>query len=448
MNKNVIIGVLAVLLAATAFVGYQQNKEKLVYKNKLENTFQSDFQGLLSSVKNIETNMSKAAVSSSNSFSTELLSNIWRQADMAQAYLSSLPLGHTALKDTESFLNKLSDFSYAMAKVNINGKELTGEQRDNLDMLKNSSSYLLQQLQVINEQVQLGKIKFGTDSKKWAKEDLQEGSENLVTKSFTSVEKEMVEYPKLIYDGPFSEHIQDIQPKWIEGEEITKEEGEKTAKEFIGEDNIENVESSGSNEGIIKTFVYSIKLKNQEESAYVEITKKGGHVLKVMKNRVPSEQKLSIEEAGKIADDFLKEKGYENLEVTYHEKYSNVGVFNYAYLEGDILVYPDLIKIQISLDNGEMLGLEAQGFHMAHHERNLEEPKISKEEAKGAISQKLEITNERMAIIPTEFKTEILCYEFKGTYKNEWFIVYINADTGKEQEILKIIEADESVLTL
>ncbi len=112
------------------------------------------------------------------------------------------------------------------------------------------------------------------------------------------------------------------------------------------------------------------------------------------------------------------------------------------------MVYPDLIKIQISLDNGEMLGLEAQGFHMAHHERNLEEPKISKEEAKGAISQKLEITNERMAIIPTEFKTEILCYEFKGTYKNEWFIVYINADTGKEQEILNIIEADESVLTL
>ena len=104
--------------------------------------------------------------------------------------------------------------------------------------------------------------------------------------------------------------------------------------------------------------------------------------------------------------------------------------------------------MQIALDNGEFIGIEAQGFHFSHHERKIEPPAITLDDARSKVSEKLEITKERLAIIPTESKNEVLCYEFKGTYKNEWYIVYINADTGREEQILKIIEADESVLTL
>lgn len=52
-----------------------------------------------------------------------------------------------------------------------------------------------------------------------------------------------------------------------------------------------------------------------------------------------------------------------------------------------------------------------------------------------------------MAIIPTKWKTEILCYEFKGKINNTDFLVYVNANTGKEENILIIIDTPNGILT-
>ncbi|MFZ7121928.1 MAG: germination protein YpeB [Eubacteriaceae bacterium] len=446
MNKNIIIAVLAIILTATSFIGYSQSVQKESYKIKLENSYQNSFQVVLSSVKNIQATMSKALVSASSQNISQLLADVWRYGDFAQSNLGRLPISHSTLKNTEEFFNKLSDFAYAMTKINIENQEMSDDQWNDLERLKNSSTYLLQQLQIMEEQIQQGELTFG-DVQKSNDEQLDEASDNLVTKGFTTLDKEMNEYPKLIYDGPFSDHIQDIKAKGINGEEITEKEGEEKAKEFLDKDNIKSFNSNGVSEGVIVTYVYDVAMKN-EESAYIEISKIGGHVLKVMKDRIPEEQKMSMEEAKEKADEFLKDKGYENLVNTYYEKYTNVGVFNYAYTENDVIIYPDLIKVQIALDDGEMLGIEAQGFHFSHHERDIPEPVLSLDDARENVSSRLEITKERLAIIPTEFKTEVLCYEFKGTYKKDWYIIYINAETGKEEQILKIIEADESVLTL
>ncbi len=53
-----------------------------------------------------------------------------------------------------------------------------------------------------------------------------------------------------------------------------------------------------------------------------------------------------------------------------------------------------------------------------------------------------------MAIIPTEWKTEILCYEFKGKIEDTEYLVYINAETGEEQEILIITNTPNGQLAM
>ena len=60
----------------------------------------------------------------------------------------------------------------------------------------------------------------------------------------------------------------------------------------------------------------------------------------------------------------------------------------------------------------------------------------------------LEIIDEGMAIIPTEWKTEILCYEFKGKANDREFLVYINCETGKEEDILVILDTPGGTLTV
>ena len=41
-----------------------------------------------------------------------------------------------------------------------------------------------------------------------------------------------------------------------------------------------------------------------------------------------------------------------------------------------------------------------------------------------------------------KYQTEILCWEFKGRVKDNEFLVYINAETGKEEDILVILETE------
>ena len=63
-------------------------------------------------------------------------------------------------------------------------------------------------------------------------------------------------------------------------------------------------------------------------------------------------------------------------------------------------------------------------------------------------NENIEIKAENMAIIPTEWKTEIFCYEFKGSVEGKDFLVYINCETGEEEDILVILDTPGGTLTI
>ena len=135
------------------------------------------------------------------------------------------------------------------------------------------------------------------------------------------------------------------------------------------------------------------------------------------------------------------------MKPTYYLKQGGAVTINYAYTQEDVTIYPDLIKVKIALDNGEVLGMETTGYLNNHTERTIETPAISMEEAKASLNKNLEITSEGLAIIPTQWKTEIFCYEFKGKVDDTDFLVYINCETGEEEDILVIIETPDGILT-
>lgn len=91
--------------------------------------------------------------------------------------------------------------------------------------------------------------------------------------------------------------------------------------------------------------------------------------------------------------------------------------------------------------------METTGYLNNHKTRDISKVKISKEQAKSNLNKNLEITSEGLAIIPTEWKTEILCYEFKGKIEDTDFLVYVNANTGREENILVIIDTPNGILT-
>ena len=239
--------------------------------------------------------------------------------------------------------------------------------------------------------------------------------------------------------------------KGLTGDDIDEEKAKQIAREFYGDDKIEELISNGFSEnGNIPSYDFFIKLKDSDKNnnANISISKKGGHIVYANYNRDVTAEAISYEKANEIGQNFLNSKGFTNMKETYYLKQQGVLTINYAYSKEGVTMYPDLIKVKVALDNGDVLGIETTGYLNSHEERNLPVVKISKEEAKKNINPKLEVASEGLAVIPTEFQTEIFCWEFKGKVDDTEFLVYINAETGREEDILIIQNTPDGILTM
>ncbi len=446
IKKNIFWIILIISIAIIIILAYllfKKNKEVQLVNTNLYN---SNFYELVDYIQNVETYLSKSTISTSSTHSAETLTYLWREANLAQTYLSELPIQSQELENTSKFLNQVSDYSYALSRKNIKGEDLTEEELKNLEELHSYSLELENTLNELALELENGALSWKDLTKKDNGQFAQSVSSSLDI--FDQLEQNFHEYSGLIYDGAFSEHLTSSNPKMIKGDEISEEDAAKKAKDFLGENNVSEISNLGANENA-NILAYNFSIKNNDgKTTYISISKKGGYVIYSSFNREIKEQKLNYEEANNKALEYLKQKGFDNMKETYYLAENGILTINYAYVQQDIIMYPDLIKIKVALDNGEILGIETTGYLSNHEERNLKTAKITKEEAKKKLNKNLNIMSEKMAVIPTEYKTEIFCYEFKGKIDDREFIVYINAETGEEEDILVIYNTPNGVLTM
>ena len=446
MKKNYMYGVAIILIIALVVLGIMLYKEKNQYTIATENNYNFAFYQVVDYVKDVENYLAKAMISSSSEHAAETLMHVWREANLALSYMTQLPISSNELLNTDKFLNQVSDYSFTLATKSIEGEDLTQEELDNLKELYDYSVDLSDILEQLSADMSSGRISW-----KELTEDVDtafaQQVDNLSATSFSNIDKNFGEYEGLIYDGAYSEHMESAEKKGLVGEEITEEQAKEKAISFIGEDRLEKIELTSLVEnGNIVVYDFMATLKN-EGILTIAISKKGGHIVVANHNRDVQEEKLSQDEANEIGQKFLESIGIPNMKATYYLKEGGAVTINYAYVQDDVTIYADLIKLKVALDNGEILGIETTGYLNNHTERNIEEPTITMDKAKDSLNQKLEITSSGLAIIPTEWKTEVFCYEFKGKIYDTDFLVYINANTGKEENILVIIETPNGILT-
>ncbi len=442
------LSIIVVLFTIIVILGIIIYKKQTEYRQASENQYNLAFYELVDYVQNVETYLAKSIISSSPEHGAETLTHVWREANLAQAYLSRLPIDSVELEKTAKFLNQVSDYSYSLSRKNIYKESLTDEDLKNLEELHNYSVELRNTLDQLSADINDGRIKWGELTKKGEVAFAQEVS-NISKNSFSNLEENFHEYSGLIYDGAFSEHMTSSQKKGLTGENIDEEKAKQIAIDFIGKDRVQEINSNGKSENTdIVTYDFSVKVNDKkEENMNISVTEKGGHVLLMNYNRNVEAEIISQEEADEAGKKFLNEKGLKNMKETYYLKQDGIVTINYAYQQDGVTIYPDLIKLKVALDNGQIMGIETKGYLNSHEERKIADAKISKEEAKENLNKNLEITSESMAIIPTEWQTEVLCLEFKGKVNDTDFLVYINAETGKEEDILVITNTPNGTLT-
>ena len=442
---SLVVGLIAIIVGLGIFT----YKKQIEYRQASENDYNMAFYELVDYVDDVENYLAKSLISSTPQYEAENLSYVWREANLAQSYLARLPIESNELANTAKFLNQVSDYSFTLSRKNIYNEAITEEERNNLKELHTYSVELKNTLNQLSTDINDGKISWGELTKKGTNVFAQQVS-NISKDSFSNLEENFHEYAGLIYDGAFSEHMTNPERKGLTGEDIDEEKAKQLAKEFVGENRIEEINSNGESEnGNIPSYNFEIKVQNENDSKiWLAISKKGGHIVFMNFNREVTVENISQEDANEIGKRFLNEKGFPNMKATYFTKQGGIVTINYAYQEQDVVIYSDLIKVKVALDNGEVLGLETTGYLNSHYERNLNEIKVSKEKAREFLNNDLEIISEGLAMIPTEYQTELLCWEFKGKVEEREFLVYINVETGKEEDVLLILDTPNGTLTV
>lgn len=450
LSDRKMYSIVIVLIGAIAGWGIYQYKRAADLRQELDNQYNRAFYEMVGYVHNVETLLAKSMVSTTTDRTAITLQEAWRQAGLAQTNLGQLPVSQPVLASTSKFLSQVSDLSLSLDNQNIRGKTLSKEQYDMVEKLYKYSISLNESLKALQDDLNAGRLRWGELADKGTKL-FSKTKPGEMMKKVEAISETFKDYPTLIYDGPFSDHMTSAEARGLTGDEISLKQAKEKVKKFFGKDKVEEITDTGKNDnGPIKTYNFDVKLKNAADgqSVHISITQKGGHVNWMLNTRNVTEEKLDMDKAKAAGIKFLKEKGYENMEDTYYLKNDNVATINYAYRQDKVTMYPDLIKLKVALDNGEIVGMEAKSYLSNHTRRDIPEPKITVEEARKKINENMEVYYSGMAYIPTDYKKELFCYEFKGKLNGSDFIVYINAVTGEEEDILIIVNTPNGVLTM
>ena len=440
------VALLVLALIATGAWGYGQYRGRQLAINYLEGERQRAFYSLLHNVENMELNLAKSMVAGSPSQIQLHLTQAWRYAESATSDLGGIPMGHTTLLRTGTFLNQTGDYALSLARTVSRGSTLTSDEKEDLIGLHQQAAELGLALHELRGKLEDAGHRWSTlqlrGQHSYNAIELDDGIVGM-----SSIEKHLTEYPTLIYDGAFSDHVFDFEPRGLTGAHVSEERAQERVRELLSEvDQVElTVEKVSEVRGTIPSYTFTAVAGGKQY--WLDLSKKGGHLVWMNTGVEPAEATLSLEEARDAAAAFAEAVGYTQLHPLFTHREGNRAVTNFVVKQEGVLLYPDQVKVLVSLEDGAILGFDASSYLMAHTDRSIGKPQISEEDALSRVNPALTPTETYLALIPRDCLEEVLSWEIRGTMGDNEFIVYINAQTGEEEQIFQLIPVEGGYLT-
>lgn len=448
MNKNRLIGFLALLTIIGFGWGFYETKEMSARENAVESMRSRAFYDVLDSVEKLSVLSAKTLVSTDSAAKSDLFSQLNTESYVAQENLCQLPLYHNSLLRTEKFLNQMGDFSYSLMKATNRGRDLTPEERETLATLNTEVekiSSALHQLESSEEQPFTWEASAKAE-KRVAENDLESAS--AAHSSLAEVTTNLDEVPSLTYDGPFSDELENVGPLELSGEEATWAQALAAARSLLGNDyQYEAYGRSSENAGIA---VYTVNVMNGQGDTvgYMDVSRMGCHVVQYTADESGEKPTISPKKGLNIAEEFIGRTQYESMVSSYYIVERDVLTVNFLYHENGISVYPDMIKVSVDLTSGKVVGFDAKSYLKNHKDRDYNPEILNPDEVRANLGEGITPESEQLTIIPLDNGGEVLCYEYKFKYGNHEYLLYLNAETGREEDILTLITTDQGTITL
>ena len=435
----VVLSIISALLIAFVIMYSISMSKQTQMKVELDNIYQRNFNELVDNVNNSQVKLSKVCVSDYDNYAKKMLNEISKNTTCAAINLSVLPLSINGIDDTIKFINQVSGYTQTLANKLDKGQSLTASEIATLEQLLGAFENLKNELNKLIAQVNNGDI---------YKDSLKlNGDYNNFTIKLQSVKAGDVEYPTMIYDGPFSDSVINQKIKNMNFEKVSKDVAKQSVLNILKDKSPSECEYLSETLGRFETYDFKIVDKN-DASIYVQVTKNGAKLLTMSASDFDSTINYTISQAKEIAINFAKSAGVDNVECVWSDIVGGDAYINLAPVKNGIILYPDLVKVKVDLSTGGVVGYEASSYYTNHTQRSLPNASISQSQAELLVPKSLTKKSVHLVLAPLEYNREVLCYEIMCTKDDGTYYLYVNATTGELENILKVVETDNGNLMI
>ena len=422
---------LTALTAATMVVAFVRTHQWDNATNRLRGIYQKALYESSELTEGMAVNFNKVSVAGGPAREL-LLADVIRQAQGVQADLAVLPLSGSAIAPAMKYINQAGDFCQRLLTRLGEGDSLSSEDTANLTSLSETAAQLSLALNAIIQEYEAGQ---------WPLTDRLIQLESLSGESAPAVD-----YPTLLYDGPFSDGATGGEFKALAGmDEISAQEAEQLLRNYVGADRVTKIALDG--ESSLPTPCYGFSLEAGGYHLSAAVTKMGGQVLYLLCSDDVAGELLSLSQCFRAAETFLLSRGYSGMELNYYSQHDGILTANYAATQNGVTLYPDLVKIQVSMADGAILGVEAGNYLRNHGPRSLDLPTLTEAEARVRVNPALSVESVRLCVIPTD-AAEVYCYEISCSGKGGTYLVYLDAVTGAEVDIMQVVGDAQATLVM
>lgn len=407
------------------------------YKTELEVSYQQSLAEFAECLDKVDTDITKSLVSNSKGEVYDLSRDLYAQCSTAKNAMSRLPVSQMELGNAYKFLSQCSDYAqYIGSKIDQN-EVITEEEHQNLKNLLGYAQKFSEQAKDMVATVNAGAMITEGEVK-----SVNQINISPLSNSFSAGAEIFEDFPTLLYDGPFSDQVLNKASKLVKSADVkTREECRKIFASAIGAD-VNNVSYETDDKSKIPCYTFKC-------GRYTGlVTKQGGYIKEILYSGRIQSSNITAENACNLAVKALEELGYSNMTVCYYNVENNICTVNCAYQKDNVCYYSDLIKVGISMNDGELVSMDAKTYLTNHTSRKPKIAKLSTNQAKKKLSKYLEVKSSKMCVIPKESGKETQCYEFtcKSKDTGEDTLVYINCDTGEEEDIMMVLKSASGTL--
>ena len=444
MSKRFLVPVLALALLVSLGWGLSQNQARRQWEINAENQYRRAFQQLTGNMNNMENLMSKAMVAGSFPQSVTLLTNIWREANSCQENLGQLPLSAMELARTKLLLANASAFCFNAAQNKLlKGTRFNPKEWTSLKALRDQTRIATKHLLGLQQSFFTARVRWldvdrigavGASGLAGALHD------NKVTKAFLMLEDGLRRVPDLSLVG----NNLDFTPKptGLTGSNISSTEAVSVCRNYVGPGaKGMDVRYERMIKGSIPSYLITINDRaNPGRNRQCSVSVKGGHVLWMLSNRDVGSSKLSLAQGQAKALAFLNQKDYPGMKCVAREESLNIGNYTCAAVRNQVVYYPEMVKVQVALDNGEVMSTDATAF-LTFNDPNVSpvvQASIPKSQILRLLNPQFKQSSIELAQVLDEMFNKVLCYEVSGTQGQDKFLIYYNATTGKEEKIRRV----------